>query len=361
MRGCVPFSRRGLAAGVQVIDEKRREAAAAKRMAQSVETSHRDLISGVRRGPVASLFRAGLAAIEPLYAAATSLRNRFYDAGVFRVHRASRPVISVGNITTGGTGKTPVVRWLVEKFIAAGRQPAVLLRGYKGGDEQRMLQSQLPQVIVEANANRVDAARLAIAKDSNIDVFVLDDGFQHRRLHRDFNLVLIDASNPFGFDHVLPRGLLREPLGGLARADAFLITHMEMPLSRQAAEILARYDKPVFRCRHVLSNALELNGKKVFVFCGIGNPVAFDRQVEAAGAIRIGSHWFADHHHYTQDDLRMLREISGGAEMLVTTQKDAVKLPKNDLPIFVTELAIQFEEDDESKLLDQITRSIRAC
>jgi tetraacyldisaccharide 4'-kinase len=189
----------------------------------------------------------------------------------------------------------------------------------------------------------------------------LDDGFQHRRLHRDFNLVLIDASNPFGFDHVLPRGLLREPLGGLARADAFLITHMEMPLSRQAAEILARYDKPVFRCRHVLSNALELNGKKVFVFCGIGNPVAFDRQVEAAGAIRIGSHWFADHHHYTQDDLRMLREISGGAEMLVTTQKDAVKLPKNDLPIFVTELAIQFEEDDESKLLDQITRSIRAC
>jgi tetraacyldisaccharide 4'-kinase len=330
-------------------------------MAQGIETSHRDLISGARRGPAAALARCALGIAEPFYATITSLRNRLYATNLFRVHHASCPVISVGNITTGGTGKTPVVRWLVEKFIAAGRQPAVLLRGYKGGDEQRMLQSQLPQVIVEANANRVEAARLAIGKDSNIDVFVLDDGFQHRRLHRDFDLVLIDASNPFGFDHVLPRGLLREPLVGLARADAFLITHMEMPLSRQAAEILARYDKPIFRCRHVLTNASQLNGKKFFVFCGIGNPAAFDRQIESAGAIRVGSHWFADHHHYTQDDLRTLREMAAGAELLVTTQKDAVKLPKNDLPIFVTELAIQFDEDDESKLLDQITRSIRAC
>jgi tetraacyldisaccharide 4'-kinase len=329
-------------------------------MKKTTEQHHRDLIDGSRRGPAATLARGTLRIAEPFYAAVTSLRNRFYDAGIFRVHHASRPVISVGNITTGGTGKTPIVRWLVEKLLAAGPRPAVLLRGYKGGDEQRMLQSQLPGVIVEANPDRVEGARFAIEKDRGIGIFVLDDGFQHRRLHRDFDLVLIDASNPFGFDHVLPWGLLREPLGGLARADAFLVTHSELPLSRQAAEILARYGKPIFRCRHVLTNVSELNGKKVFAFCGIGNPAAFDRQIESAGMIRIGSHWFGDHHHYSAGDLRMLREISTGAEMLVTTQKDAVKLPKNDLPIFIAELAIQFEADDESGLLDQIARSIRA-
>ena len=334
-------------------------------MRQSTEQHHRDFISGARRGPAATLARGLLSVAEPFYAAASSLRNRFYDAGIFRVHHASRPVISVGNITTGGTGKTPVVRWLAEKLQAAGSHPAILLRGYKGGDEQRMLQSQLPQIIVEANANRVEGARLAIEKNPDIKVFVLDDGFQHRRLHRDFDLVLIDASNPFGFDHVLPRGLLREPLGGLARADAFLITHFELALSRQAAmeETLSRFDKPIFRCRHVLTSASELNGKKILAFCGIGNPAAFDRQIESVGAIRAGSQWFADHHHYTQADVAMLGDLakSLGAEMLVTTQKDAVKLPKNNLPIFVAEMAIEFEGDDEAKLLDQITRSIRAC
>jgi tetraacyldisaccharide 4'-kinase len=331
-------------------------------MARNLIHYHRDVISSAQRGAIASVFRGALRIAEPFYALAVFARNKICDRK--NPASANRPVISVGNITTGGTGKTPVVRWLVEKFIAAGSRPAVLLRGYKGGDEQRMLQNQLPQTIVEANPNRVEGARIALEKNSDIDVFVLDDGFQHRRLHRDFDLVLIDASNPFGFDHVLPRGLLREPLAGLARADAFLITHMELALSRQAAEIeqrLARFNKPIFHCRHVLRNASELKDKKVFAFSGIGNPAAFDQQIKSAGAMLVGSHWFADHHHHTQADLTMLRDRakSLGAEMLITTQKDQVKLPVNDLPIFFTELAIEFDAQDESELLELIKSAIK--
>jgi tetraacyldisaccharide 4'-kinase len=333
-------------------------AARPRRLNMTIEQYHHRVISGAQRGLCASLLRGALRALEPFYAAITTLRNRFYEDGTFRVHNAAKPVISVGNITTGGTGKTPVVRWLTEKFVAAGSQPAILLRGYKGGDEQRMLQGQLPQVLVEANADRVAGARNALEKNPQINVLVLDDGFQHRRLHRDFDLVLIDASNPFGFDHVLPRGLLREPAEGLMRADAYLITHAEMAPSQAITtkKQLSQYGKSVFRCKHLLRNGSELNGKKVLTFCGIGNPAAFDRQIEFAGAIRIGSHWFADHHHYTQADISMLSGLakSLGAEMLVTTQKDAVKLPKNDLPIFIAELAIQFEGDDESRLLGEI-------
>jgi tetraacyldisaccharide 4'-kinase len=329
----------------------------------SIQNYHRDLISGARRGAIASLLRGGLAAVEPFYAAITTLRNRFYEDGTLRVHSAAKPVISVGNITTGGTGKTPIVRWMTEKFLAAGLQPAILIRGYKGGDEQRMLQSQLPPVLIEANADRVAGATLALKKNPQIDLFVLDDGFQHRRLHRDFDLVLVDASNPYGFDHVLPRGLLREPAEGLMRADAYLVTHAEMAPSQTIAiqMRLSQFGKSVFRCRHVPSNASELSGKKVFIFCGIGNPAAFDRLIESAGAIRAGSHWFDDHHQYTNADLAMIRDRAKSldAKMLVTTQKDAVKLPKNDLPIFVVDLAIQFEGDDEQRLLAEIFAAVK--
>ena len=143
-------------------------------------------------------------------------------------HRLPHPTISVGNITTGGTGKTPVVRWLAERLQEQGRRPAVLMRGYRseGGisDEQSLLQQQLPEIPVIANPDRVRGAADATQKQNDIDTFILDDGFQHRRVHRDFDLVLIDATAPFGFGHILPRGSLREPLSGLRRANALLIT-----------------------------------------------------------------------------------------------------------------------------------------
>src|SRR4051812_28640544 len=206
-------------------------------MPRGYEQYHRDVISGAQRGIVQALLRAALLAVEPFYSAVTIARNQLYDLNILQSHRAQRPVVSVGNIATGGTGKTPVVQWLANRLRDSGKHPAILLRGYRstpelGSDEQLMLARALNEghpspVMVAANPSRIEAARVMVQQRPRVDVFVLDDGFQHRKLARDFDVVLIDASNPFGFDHVLPRGLRREPLRGLARANAFLITHAE--------------------------------------------------------------------------------------------------------------------------------------
>jgi tetraacyldisaccharide 4'-kinase len=276
-------------------------------------------------------------------------------------------VVSIGNITTGGTGKTPVTRWLAEKLIAAGLRPAVLLRGYKGGDEQKLLQSQLPSIPVHANPSRIDGAQ-EVLKTEKIDLFILDDGFQHRKIHRDFDLVLIDASNPFGFGHVLPRGLLREPMDGLSRAHAFLITHAELGCLPEIEQTLRRFnpDAPIYRSRHVATGLQDLSGQKVLVFCGIGNPSSFLKQIESTGATIVNSRAFNDHHQYSAEDLTNLRNRArmAGAEALVTTEKDWVKLADivdqvGDLPPIVrAQLTIQFENDDEQKLFERIRDAI---
>jgi tetraacyldisaccharide 4'-kinase len=334
---------------------------------------HRDVISGRQRGRGAALMRPALGAIEPFYSLATRCRNRMFDRGIRAVVRVPRPVVSVGNITTGGTGKTPIVQWLVQRLVAAGRVPAILLRGYKLGDEARMLVSQLSEPVIEPDSDRLAAARRVIADHPEVNVFVLDDAFQHRRIHRDFDLVLIDATNPFGFNHVLPRGLLREPLGGLARASAFLLTHIDLATPEVLGGIestLRRYNNsaPMFRCEHTHCGfeGAAITDKKVFSFCGIGNPEAFERQLDTSGAARVGSHRFDDHHNYSAADLVMLRDRAreSGADKLVTTEKDWVKV--NFLvgqvsempPIARARLAIQFVGNGEGELFATIMRAI---
>lgn len=351
-------------------------------MARTLEQFHRDLISGQSQGIAAAIMRGMLNVAEPFYAMATTLRNRRFDRDPSASHEAPRKVISIGNITTGGTGKTPVVRWLVQRLRESGHTPAILMRGYKSkpgseSDEQRLLQSFLPGTLVEANPNRVLAAQRVAAANPTVDLFVLDDGFQHRRLRRDFDLVLIDASNPFGFDRVLPRGLLREPLDGLRRASAFLITHCELvdqPQLRLIESVLKERNPsaPIYRSRHVQTgirmgerptqSITTLAGKKVVTVCGIGNPDAFESQLKSAGADIVASRRFADHHHYTLADLLNLQAAAGlaAAELVLTTEKDWIKLAgliagvPNLPPVYRTELEIRFEADDEQKLLSQI-------
>src|SRR4051794_35567561 len=206
-----------------------------------MEQAFRRVISGQQTGVGAALLRGVTRVLEPIYAAVVASRNRGYSAGIIASNRARRPVVSVGNITTGGTGKTPVVRWLADRLRERGMRPAVLLRGYKArpgerGDEQRLLDELLnppgtaSPVIVHANPDRLQGAKAVLRDHPDVDVFILDDGFQHRRLQRDFDLVLIDATTPFGYEHVLPRGLLREPLSGLSRASAFLLTRVDQAL-----------------------------------------------------------------------------------------------------------------------------------
>jgi tetraacyldisaccharide 4'-kinase len=327
----------------------------------------RELMSGERQGVVASLIRGALSVVEPIYAGAMLLRNASFDAGL-RAHRLPRPVISVGNITTGGTGKTPVVMWLAKQLQARGMHPAVLMRGYRatgsGNDEQQLMEDA--KIFVKASANRVAAAHQLLAESPDVDVLLLDDGFQHRKVARDFDLVLINAAEPFGFGHVLPRGLLREPPAGLKRADAILLTHSDV--ADPEAQVRRFSSAPIYRCSHrhvsVRDGELdlpldELRRRKYFAFAGVGDPGSLQRALEP-----VGARWFADHHAYTQADVDALNReaAASGAEVLVTTEKDWVKLRRlaSPMKILRLSLAIEFGNDDGERLMQQIVSRITA-
>jgi tetraacyldisaccharide 4'-kinase len=349
------------------------------------------IMSGERRGLGASLLRGMLRAVEPIYSGIVTLRNKKYDAG-YGVTRLPRPVVSVGNLTAGGTGKTPVVSWLCKQLRTAGCRPAVLMRGFKsnGGvsDEQRMLKTMLngegeSPIVVHADPDRV-AGGLRVLKDHpEVDAFVLDDGFQHRRLARDFDLVLISATEPWGFGHVHPRGLLREPIRGLARADAVLITHAdEVPIEALALieERIRRYTRaPIYHANHVqtglrsaasddpLMPIEELRGKAVYAFCGIGNPESFFRQVETKGARIAGRQSYADHYQYRGEDVVAIDAAAGaaGAQILVTTEKDWARLAplpearQTKVPLSRVQLTIRFDPGHEDRFLSSILARCR--
>jgi tetraacyldisaccharide 4'-kinase len=257
------------------------------------------------------------------------------------------PVLSVGNITCGGTGKTPVVEMLVRRLLEKGLRPAILSRGYRAGpdgsnDEARVLAANLPGVPHLQRADRVAAGREAIA--AGADVLVLDDGFQHQRLARDLDLVLIDALDPFGGGRVLPAGLLREPLAALGEATLIGITRAPLvpPALRGILRGLLRDRFPGIPRVEIEMDPVDLSplaggdplppealrGIAVLAFAGLGNPEAFRRELERRGA-RIAA-WlpFPDHHPYRPADLERVAAAAGraGAEAIVTTQKDAVKL-----------------------------------
>ncbi|HEY1686906.1 MAG TPA: tetraacyldisaccharide 4'-kinase [Tepidisphaeraceae bacterium] len=334
------------------------------------------IMSGQRRGIGATLARGAARAAELPYAAAMTIRNYFYDHGILRALRLARPVISVGNITTGGTGKTPVVQWLAENLQEM--QPAVLMRGYKSvdqiSDEQYLLREQLPGITVIANPNRIRGAAAALAQKADTGLFILDDGMQHRKVARDFELVLIDATNPFGFAHVLPRGLLREPFGGLARANAFLITRSDLAGPGELDVIRSELNRhnpkaPIFCANHYISGfrcgeesamPAALTGKRAFLFCGVGNPESVKSQLVLLGLNIIGSRFFPDHYNYRVADLEELAHEK--ADTLITTEKDWIKISQLShailQKIYRTELSLSFSDSDEQKLESLVRLSI---
>ncbi len=308
------------------------------------------VMSGERRDATACLLR-GFCRVAALgYSAVIRLRNTAYDRGWFRVERAAVPVISVGNITTGGTGKTPVVAWLVDELLRRGHRPGILSRGYRSldghsNDEALVLERLCPGTPHIQNLDRVAGAKLAV-NELGCDVLVLDDGFQHRRLYRDLDIVLIDALRPWGFGHVLPRGLLREPLSSLWRADLIFVTRAE---PEGLHETLARIEPTLRRYRGHAEAALvrfiphnwisatgesravsALTQDRVAAFCGIGNPEGFTQTLSRLTTV-ADQRTFPDHHHYSAAELdeleRWRRET--GADVLVTTLKDLVKIPRD--------------------------------
>ena len=352
-----------------------------------------------------------IAPFSSLYGLGMSLRAALYHRGILRRHTLPAPVISVGNITTGGTGKTPLVRWLAENLApyftsqsadtthqtlhaplcilsrGYGRQPSsngklervVVSDGYRilacaaqGGDEPRLLAEGLLNIAaVISDADRVAAARWAHAHFGT-KLFILDDGFQHLRVRRDFDAVAVDATNPFGGGRMLPRGRLREPLSSLRRADAIVLTRAEQVAD--VSDIITRLkvesrERPIFiarthtgsvlplECSASLSDSGDLMEQPIAALCAIGNPKNFVHHLTREGYQVRHTSFFPDHHRYTQTDVATFERQARlrGARAILTTTKDAVKLRGMifTMPCFIVE--IEFAIDEAERLLQMIS------
>ena len=360
------------------------------------EAAIHDLLSGRRRDLAAAVLRSGLHLASFAYSSAMSMRNLGYDLGLIQVRRAPVPVISLGNITTGGTGKTPFAAWLANWLSAHGRNPGLLSRGYRSfnrglpnnpvdvanstnnsNDEKLVLDRLCPSVPHLQQQDRVKSAFQAVS-DFGCDTLILDDGFQHRRLHRDLDLLLIDALQPWGYEHVLPRGLLRESMTGLRRADLILVTRTDQCTAEQQLLLRAKLldirgtDEHVgiaFKPRRFVDlnwqpRSMEgVAGQKALIFCGIGNPGGFRRTVESLDITCGAMQAFPDHYHYTDRDLSQLadraRDVS--ADVVFTTQKDLVKISPiswGGPPLFAIEIGVEFVSGVE--LMESNLRRITA-
>lgn len=353
-----------------------------------LETYYKELVTGTRRGIIAQLLLAFLTPFSLIYALLMRLRRATYASGLFPVRCLGKPVISVGNIVAGGTGKTPTVATLAHLLMARGKKVAVLSRGYGGslagdirivsdgktlqataeeaGDEPYLLAASIPGLMVVVGADRYRAGRLAEDR-LNPDIFILDDGFQHLRLHRDLNILLLDSRSPFGNGRTFPAGLLREPKSALQRADIVIFTRCVEgdPLNAGVA-----IDKPCCRASHVLTGVVplpggqaqtfaHLAGKKGLAFAGIADPAAFFDALEKEGLSIIATLAFADHAGYGEDEIAAICRLkeASRASYIVTTEKDAVKLASclDRLgPVYAAALEVRFL--DEGVVMTQLEK-----
>ncbi len=325
------------------------------------------------------LLSALLAPLSSLYGRALETRARLYRSGVLSSDRAARPVVSVGNLTFGGTGKTPFVEFLARRLELEGKRPAILSRGYgrrsrgtvvvsegsgplvaaeEGGDEPVAIARRLPAVPVVVAERRAEAARAAI--DLGADLLLLDDGYQHLALARDVDLLLLDAADPFGGGRLPPAGRLREPLSALARADAVVFTRTrrsEPPPDAKTALRRWNPEAPVFTARIRPAglfderggrvDAARLAARRFLAVCGVANPAGFAASLAELDLAPDELLSFPDHHHYGRRDLERIRRTADrtGSSWIITSAKDAVKLEgKISLPVVTLALDVEVAE-----------------
>ena len=340
-----------------------------------------------------------------LFAAAVSVRYFLYRIGMIRRYPLGIQVISIGNVTAGGTGKTPVTEIFARTLAAEGRKVAILSRGYRrkeapwwkrmftqviepplvvsdgrhvlldaatGGDEPYMLASNLPGVAVVVDRNRVKAGRYAI-KRLGCDTLILDDGFQYQRLKHSVEVVLVDSTNPFGNGNMLPRGILREPARHLKRADIIFLTKCRGDVSAVRDEI-RRYNKTaeIVECNHSPKSLKDvwsreeyplswLQGKTTCTLSGIASPKGFENSLRRLGAKVVWCERYADHHRYDSSEIlyALNRTADMGADALVTTEKDAVRFPRFETtPVRCLYLRIAIEILSGAESFDSIINRI---
>ena len=334
-----------------------------------------------------------------LYEFAVRLRIAAYETDYLKQRRLSATVISVGNLTLGGSGKTPFVEYIAGYLKSEGHSVAILTRGYgrastgrrvlnnptgnsvvapsyrEFGDEPVMLSLSLSDIPVVVDKDRYEAGRW-VESELGAEVLILDDGYQHLALARDLNILLIDATDPMGGFEMPPFGRLREPLYGLKRADAVIVTRADRPFDQGQTQAIIKYycgDKvPVMyfysaitRLRHlgtgVVYDSPDLAGWNVAVACGIGNPHAFSEDILQIGINIVSEQFFPDHHPFDQADLDRITRAAqdAGADAIITTEKDAVRLEglaSDAVPIYAAQLEIQ--SDDEVRLKSLLLRTV---
>ena len=371
-----------------------------KRKFQALEVYTVDVVLGRRADTGAVIFGSFLQVLSWLFSGIVQLRLFLYRKRILRDHPLGCLVVVVGNLTVGGTGKTPVVEKFAKALRDRGRKVAILSRGYKSkappfwkkawygithtdeppprvvsdgqnvlldseeaGDEPYMLARNLPGVVVLVDKNRVKAGAFAIKK-YGCDTLVLDDGFQYLPLKGRLNLLLVDKTNPFGNGHLLPRGILREPVKHLKRANYIFLTKSNGTRDAELEALITRYrpDADVIECANKpkylqrLDASLEgtagrqplewLKGRRIFAFSGIATPESFEKFLRDLGALLVGRERFLDHYRYTPEDLDDLYTAAEreDAECLVTTEKDAVRISDpagSPLPIYYLRLEIE--------------------
>ncbi len=331
-----------------------------------------------------------------------ALRRAAYDRGWLKTRRLGRPVISVGNLTVGGTGKTPLVASIARRLVDRGLKPAILTRGYgrrdgaklvvlepgpgrapdprQVGDEPALLARKLPDVPIVIGADRHQAGVLA-EEQFGVDIHILDDGFQHWALERDVDIVLIDVTHDPSEWALLPAGRLREPASALERADIIVLTRADLADARPVEERVRQISPRarIFHSHTKLSRLVDVatgrvyppgafQGEPVYAFCGIGNPKAFFADLKKWGFSVVARHAFRDHHPYPDDGLEVVELVmeqdESGAKVMVSTEKDAMNLPRfkgGDIPVVacVIEAEIDEEQAFEDALLERLPRPQR--
>lgn len=304
------------------------------------------------------------------YGAVTRLRARAYRKGMLRQRRLDGMVISVGNLTTGGTGKTPMVLWIAQRLLTEGKSIGILTRGYRGegdadastSDEVQLLRARLgDRVALGVGADRF--ARGSELAKRGVESFVLDDGFQHLQLARDVDIVLIDATNPFGGGHLLPAGRLREPPSALSRADVIVITRSDDAPAVEAA-VRRHSVAPIFYARAHLESVRAFRGefpgteyaeapsRKLFAFSGIGNPAGFRVNLSEWRLDIVGNRVFPDHHRYSEQDVKAIEAEAraAGANAIICTEKDIFNLSKAPLPaldLYYCRISLQIAREQD--------------
>lgn len=363
------------------------------------EESWRRLYRGESAGPGRAAARAGLTGLGALYSGLVTLHRASFRLGLARAARAPRPVISVGNITLGGTGKTPVVQWVAQRLLELGERPAILSRGYGGanreallvvsrgngplvsaaeaGDEPCMLAATLPGVAVVVGRRRQATALIACG-ELDATVCILDDGFQYQRLHHDLDIVLVDAREGFGNHRVFPAGPLRESTSSLGRADIFILTDPSSSVEDAGARIaqelhrlnpgapqLPAVYRPVSARMAGQERDLSLDnlrGADVLALSALGRPAGFEESIRQIGGFPVERIRYRDHYRYSARDLVEAgrRAAAAGCRFIVTTEKDAVKLEpewieKLPCPLVVLRVGINFPQGAEE--LDAAVRT----